>query len=75
MSFSPDGKWLAYTRSRDDMNTEVYVYDLTARREHNVTDNPFTDREGVITPDGKRVVFLSDRDEGITHLFSVSLAR
>ncbi len=73
--FSPDGKWLVYTRRDDDQNSEVYLYDLAGKKEHNVTSNPFTDRSGVITPDASRVVFLSDREEGITHLFSVVLER
>ena len=74
-AFSPDGKWLIYTRRDDDQNSEVYLYDLTARKEHNVTGNPFTDRSGVITPDASRVVFISDRDGGTAHLFSVALQR
>jgi tricorn protease len=73
--FSPDGKWLVYTRRDDDQNSEVYLYDLGAKKEHNVTSNPFNDRNGVITPDGSRVVFLSDREQAITHLFSVPLER
>jgi tricorn protease len=73
--FSTDGRWLAYTRSNDEMNSEVYLFDTTARREFNVTQNPFTDRAGVITPDGRKVVFLSDRDGGVSHLFVVALER
>jgi tricorn protease len=75
VGFAPDGQWLVYTRRDDDMRSEVYVYDLAGNREHNVTDNPFTDRNGVITPDATKVVFLSDRDGGTTHLFAVPLQR
>jgi tricorn protease len=75
VGFAPDGKWLVYTRRDDDMNSEVYVYDLAGGREHNITDNPFTDRSGVITPDASRVVFISDRDGGTAHLFVVPLRR
>lgn len=75
VEFSPDSKWLIYTRRDDDQNAEVYLYDIAGRKEHNVTGNPFNDRSGVIAPDGKRVVFLSDREGGITHLFSVALER
>ena len=75
VSFSPDGKWLAYTRRDDDQNADVYLYDLTAKKEYDVTPNPFSDTRGVFTPDSKRLVFLSDRDGGVTHLFVVTLDR
>jgi tricorn protease len=75
VSFSPDGKWLTYTRRDDDQNADVYLYDVTAKKEYDVTPNPFSDSRGVFTPDGKRLVFLSDRDGGVTHLFVVTLDR
>jgi tricorn protease len=74
-SFSPDGKWLIYTRRDDDQNSEVYLYDIGAKKEHNVTKNPFTDRSGVLTPDSSRLIFISDREGGVAHLFSVALER
>ena len=36
-----------------------------ARRELNVTQNPWNDTQGTITPDGKTVVFISDRNDGV----------
>jgi tricorn protease len=75
VSFSPDGKWLTYTRRDDDQNADVYLYDLTAKKEYDVTPDPFTDTRSLFTPDGKRLVFLSDRDGGVTHLFVVTLDR
>ena len=53
----------------------MYLFDIAAKKEHNVTANPFTDSRGTITPDGKSVVFISDRDGGTPHLFSVPLDR
>lgn len=73
--FSPDGKWLIYTRRDDDQNADIYLYDIANKREHNITDNPFNDSRGTITPDATRVVFISDRDGGTMHLFSVPLQR
>lgn len=73
--FSPDSKWLVYTRRDDDQNAEVYLFDLAAKKEHNLTENPFNDSRGTVTPDGKSLVFLSDRDGGVSHLFIVPLAR
>jgi tricorn protease len=73
--FSPDGKWLVYTRRDDDQNADVFLFDIAAKKEHNVTANPFTDSRGTITPDSKSVVFVSDRDGGTAHLFVVPLDR
>ena len=73
--FSPDGKWLVYSRRDDDQNSDVYLYEIAAKKEHNVTANPFNDSRGTITPDGKSVVFISDRDGGTAHLFIVPLQR
>ena len=73
--FSPDSKWLVYTRRDDDQNADVYLFDIAAKKEHNVTANPFNDSRGTVTPDGKSVVFISDRDGGVQHLFVVALDR
>lgn len=73
--YSPDGNWLVYMRRDDDQNADVYVYDVRARREYNVTQNPFNDTNGRLTPDGKTIVFTSSRDNGTPHLFAVSLTR
>ncbi|HVL68594.1 MAG TPA: S41 family peptidase [Vicinamibacterales bacterium] len=73
--FSPDGKWLVYTRRDDDQNADVYLFEIATKKEHNLTQNPFNDSRGTVTPDGKAVVFLSDRDGGTPHLFVVPLER
>jgi tricorn protease len=73
--FSPDAKWLLYTKRDDLQNSDVFLMEIASRREHNVSANPFTDSRPAITPDGTRVVFISDRDGGTNHLFIVPLAR
>lgn len=73
--FSPDGKWLVYSRRDDDQNADVFVFEIATKKEHNVTASPFNDSRGTITPDGKSVVFISDRDGGTAHLFIVPLDR
>jgi tricorn protease len=71
--YSADGKWLVYTRSDADQNSDVYLYDIAATREYNVTQNPFRDSGGALTPDGRTLVFESARAAGVNHLFAVSL--
>jgi tricorn protease len=73
--YSPDSRWLVYTRSDEDQNSDVFVYDIGANREYNVSQNPFRDSNAALTSDGRTLVFTSARDAGVNHLFAVSLAR
>ncbi|MGH7471287.1 MAG: S41 family peptidase, partial [Longimicrobiales bacterium] len=56
-------------------NTDIYALDLATKRESNLTGNPFRDSGGEITADGRWLVFSSNRDAGVNHLFVVSLRR
>ncbi|KPK95846.1 hypothetical protein AMJ80_03230, partial [bacterium SM23_31] len=73
--FSKDGKWLALSHSDADQNSDVYLYDITARQEYNISQNPFRDSGGILTNDGKKVIFTSNRDNGTNHLFVVPLEK
>jgi tricorn protease len=73
--FSPDGKWLVFTKRDADQNADVFLFEIDTKREVNVTQNPWTDTQGTVTPDGTRVIFVSDRNDGVPQLFSVPLAR
>ncbi len=53
----------------------MYLFEIATKKEHNLTANPFNDSRGTVTPDGKSVVFISDREAGVAHLFSVPLDR
>jgi tricorn protease len=72
--WSPDGQWLVYTKRDRDQNADVFLMNVASREEHNLTQNPWTDSNGVITPDGTKVVFTSNRNGSQTHLFVVPLA-
>jgi tricorn protease len=74
-TYSPDGRWLAYTRVDLDENSEVHLLEVAARREVNVTRDPFRDFGAALTPDGSHLVFLSNRSGGVNHLFAASLTR
>ena len=73
--YSPDGEWLVYTRRDEDEDSEVYLFEVNSRSEVNVTQDPFRDMGASLTPDGTHIVFRSDRDEGVSHLFVAPLAR
>jgi tricorn protease len=73
--FSADGKWLVYSRSDEHQNSDVYLYEIAAKREYDVTSNPWRDSGGQLTPDGRWLVFTSNREGGVNHLYKVSLTR
>lgn len=73
--FTPDGSALIYARRDDRLDAEIYAFVLASRQEINLTQNPFADTRGVLTPDGKKLVFLSDRADGVAHLFVTTLER
>jgi tricorn protease len=73
--YSADGNAVTYSKRDDDQNADVFVYDLRTRREVNVSRNPFTDGNAVLTPDGRTLLFTSTRDNGVAQLFAVSLAK
>ena len=73
--YSADGNWLVGSHRDDDQNADVFLFDVRARREYNVSKSPFNELSGALTPDGKTIVFTSTRDGGVTQLFAASLVR
>src|SRR5271166_4252817 len=59
--FSPDGKWIAFTGQYDG-NADVYVMPAAGGTPKRLTWHPGGDGARGWTPDGKRVLFVSDRD-------------
>ncbi len=52
---------IAFASDRDG-NIEIYVMDNHGGNQRNLTNNPDRDRSPSWSPDGKRIVFVSDRD-------------
>ena len=67
VSMSPDGKMIAYTCKKlsgteyaVSTNSEIYIYDFTARRSRNMTEGmPGYDTNPAFSPDGKQLIWLS----------------
>jgi serine/threonine-protein kinase len=59
--FAPDGRRLAFSLF-DGKEQDVWVYDWSAEALSRVTFDPGGDLWPVWTPDGRRIVFLSNRD-------------
>ena len=48
---------------------------MAEKKEHNVTQNPYRETGVEFTPDNRWLVFSSNRDRGVTHLFALPLER
>jgi tricorn protease len=59
--FSPDAKWIAYSKLDNDLRPHVYVIASTGGTEHHVGNDDllFSETTPVWTPDGKRLLFLA----------------
>jgi Tol biopolymer transport system component len=62
-TFSPDGKYVVYECSpqRDSEQRDIYVLALDGGREVHVIEHPADDFVAGWTPDGSRILFVSDR--------------
>ncbi len=67
VTFSPDGKWLTYTRVADNRFSIVYVYNIAAKSEYAVTDRWYASSSPVFSADGKYLFFSSARDFNPTY--------
>ena len=67
VTFSPDSKWLTYTRDADNEITVVYVYDIAGKKEYPVTDKWYNSSSPVFSTDGKYLIFSSARDFNPTY--------
>ncbi|MBQ6761907.1 MAG: PD40 domain-containing protein [Bacteroidales bacterium] len=62
VEYSPDSKWLAYTRpAKNEMNI-VYLYNIAEGKEYPVTDRWYNSGSPAFSTDGKYLIFTSDRD-------------
>jgi Tol biopolymer transport system component len=62
MTFSPDGRYVAYHYWRDNPeNSDVFVLNVSTGEEHVLIEDPADDRMLGWAPEGKHVLFQSDR--------------
>ncbi len=61
-AWSPDGRWLAYTKQDPQQMRQVYLYSLDKGTVTRVTSEMTDNGSPVFDPDGRYLYFLSDRD-------------
>ena len=60
--WSPDSRWIAYTKPEVDVLSKVYLYSLDTKKTTEVTDGWYQSGSPAFSSDGKYLFFVSDRD-------------
>jgi tricorn protease len=66
-NWSPDSKWIVYSKPEVDVMTKVYIYSLEAKESYAVTDGWFSSYGGAFSADGKYLFFISNRSFNPTY--------
>jgi Tol biopolymer transport system component len=59
-AWAPDGKWLVVSGNRGGL-TDLYRVDLPSGQVTALMSDPYADLEPVVSPDGKTIVFVTER--------------
>jgi tricorn protease len=72
-SWSPDGKWLAYSKPDFTRTTDIFITPATGGEERKVTFDSFTDTGARFSPDGKKLYFQRVDQSSFSSLTSVQI--
>ena len=64
--FSPDSRWVAYTKLNEARFSSIYVYSLADGKSSRLTSGMTDDTEPVFDPKGRYLYFTSNRDFNLT---------
>jgi len=59
--WSPDGRWIAYTKMERSLNDAIFVYSVEDGEIHRITDHRYQDWSPSFSADGRYLYFLSNR--------------
>ena len=60
--FSPDSKWITYTKNSDNNQRAVWVYNVENGNKLKLSSDKYNDMSPVFSKDGNYIFFLSNRD-------------
>ncbi|HEX7808523.1 MAG TPA: PDZ domain-containing protein, partial [Thermoanaerobaculia bacterium] len=64
--WSPDSRWIAYTKTNNVGFSSIYVYNVPDAKVHRLTSGRTDDNEPVFDPKGRYLYFTSNRDFNLT---------
>lgn len=75
--FSEDGNQVTFSAIDRKGFTDIFVYDIPKKSLNRLTNDYYSDKEPLFSSDGKKIIFTSDRTEGMfaqaVNLFSYDL--
>ena len=60
--WSPDSRWVSYSRPTDDANSAIFLYDTRASKLTRATTGYLNDTQPTFDPDGRYLFYASDRE-------------
>jgi TolB protein len=72
--FSPDGNWVAFSNSDGSLDdSEIYIINMAEGSTFQLTSNETTDAFPTWSPDGRRIAFQSESDQGSRdHIYTIA---
>lgn len=74
-AWSPDSRWIAFSRLNSDYNRDIFVIPSEGGAEINVTRHPGVDDHPSWSPDGRMLVWSTNRHGGSLDLWATYLTR
>jgi tricorn protease len=60
-NWSPDSRYIAYSKMDSTLVNKMYIYDLESGKIHGISEGLFNDFNPIFTPDGEHLIFISNR--------------
>ncbi len=61
-NWSPDSRWIVYTKPTWSKLSSIWVYDTQTGKKHQITDGWYASYDPTFSDDGKYIAFVSNRD-------------
>jgi tricorn protease len=65
-NFSPDSRWITYTKEGNNNNSAIWVYNLLTATKQQATDGNYADDSPVFSTCGNYIFFTSNRDYNLS---------